>query len=229
LPQGANYEELDYRTLCDAVCAKIRDEILSGALKPGVRLQQTELAERFGISRMPVRDALRKLEAEGLVTVYPGRGAVGATLDLDELRDIYQIRFILEEAAARMSAAAVTSEDMVELTELVYKMEEACRKGDLGAWLELDRKFHMTSYRHCRNSRLLDTIDSIWNATQHFRRAYCTLPGGMQKAHDEHRRIIAGLEKKDSETFAALVREHLQETLDGIMQVQTGQPGEAMR
>lgn len=214
------HDRLDYRTLCDAVFIKLRDEILSGALKPGQRLQQVELANRFGISRMPVRDALRKLEAEGLVTVYPGRGASVSVLDLEELQEVYRIREVLEDLATRMATPNITDEEIAALSRLEQEMEQASQRGDVGLWLLLDLKFHNSAYQPCKSPRLLKMIASFWNTTQRFRRVYVMVPGRIAHAEATHRRMLAALRARDVEEACRLIREHIRESVRGVLESQ---------
>jgi len=207
-------------TLSEAVVAQLKEEILNGTLRPGRKLQQTELAERFGISRMPVRDALKELEAEGLVTITAGRAATVAKLDLAEFEEVYQIREVLEELAGRLSAPSLSDEDLRQLSDLVERMEAASAAGDLRAWLKLDKEFHNRSYVACERPRLLKLIVSFWNSTHHYRRAYCSLPGKIDRAEDLHRRLFAALGDRDGQLVGSLISEHVQESLRSILQVQ---------
>ena len=207
-------------TLSEAVVAQLKEEILNGTLRPGRKLQQTELAERFGISRMPVRDALKELEAEGLVTITAGRAATVAKLDLAEFEEVYQIREVLEELAGRLSAPSLSDEDLGQMSDLVKRMEAASTAGDLRGWLKLDKELHNRSYAACERPRLLKLIVSFWNSTHQYRRAYCSLPGKIDRAEDLHRRLLAALRDRDGELVGRLISEHVQESLRSILQVQ---------
>ena len=207
-------------TLSGNVFAALKEEILNGTLRPGRKLQQTELAERFGISRMPVRDALRELEAEGLVTIQPGRAATVAELDLEEFEEVYRIREVLEELAGRLSAPRLSHANLAALEDLVAMMEQASRRGHLGAWLKLDKEFHNLSYQACRSPRLLRLISGFWNSTHLYRRAYCSLPGRIERAENLHRRLMAALKQRDGELVGRLIVEHVQESMRSILEVQ---------
>lgn len=204
------YDELDYRNLSDAVFIKLKEEILNATLNPGQRLQQVELSKKYGISRAPIRDALLKLEAEGFVTVTR-KGAVVSSIDADEVQEIYEIRGVLEDLAARKAIPAISDEDLIALTDLVEKMEQASRQGDLSSWLQFNFKFHTDSYKHCNSPNLLKMIIGLWNSTHHYRRAYLRLPGRIERAEKTHRAMLAALAARDTELYRRLIKEHMSE------------------
>jgi len=209
-------EQLDCRTLCDAVFLKLRDEIVSGTLKAGQRLEQKELADRFGISRMPVRDALRRLEAEGLVVVQGRRGVIVPTIDVEEMREIYRIREVLEALAVRLAVPNLTDEDVVALSRLERQMEESSRGGDLEMWLRLDGKFHLSIFERCDSPRLMRLISSFWNRTHHFRRAYVSVAGAPGRGEAMHRRMLEAIAARDVGLLESLAVEHSRESVRSI-------------
>ena len=205
---------------CETIFRGVKAEILAGKLKPGQKLRQEELARRYGISRTPVRDALKKLEAEGLVTFQSNRYATLPQLDLGEFKEVYSIRGVLEPLAARLAAPRLTEKNLEHLTDLVKRMEEASRLDELGNWLILDYEFHHSLFKPSDSPRLLKLISSFWNSSHHFRRAYCKLPGRIQKAEKMHCRLLAAAEARDEEMLALLTRTHIQDSLNGILEVQ---------
>lgn len=212
-------DKLEYTSLCDAVFKKLKKEILNGTLRPGERLQQTELAKRFGISRMPVRDALKKLESEGLVTVFPERGAEVSMLDLAGLQEACRIAEVLEVLAGGLAIRNVTEKDVEGLGRVIEEMERALSEGDLATWFELDLEFHRRTLAPCESPRLLKMITGLWYAMYHFRRGYYTLPGKAQKAGETHRRMLSAIAARDSEQFAQLIRQHMLESLPNILEI----------
>lgn len=209
-------DQLDFRTLCDALLLKLREEILNGTLKPGQRLEQTELASRFGISRMPVRDALRRLEAEGLVSVDARRGAVVCSIDLEEMREIYEIREALESLALRLAAPNMTEEDVEDLARLEEQMEDASRRGDMTLWRQLDAGFHHLIFHRCNRQRLLKLITSYWNTTHHFRRAYVAVAGATARGEAMHRQMMEAVRARDAELLGILGAQHTRESVRSI-------------
>ncbi|MGD9100781.1 MAG: GntR family transcriptional regulator, partial [Anaerolineae bacterium] len=126
----------------EALVETLRDEIIRGDFVPGQYLRLEEIATRFDVSTMPVREALRDLEAEGLVTIFPHRGATVTQLSADELQDIYDIRVALEEMATRLAVPLVTEATLTELTTLVERMEN--HVGDVATLVKLNHQFHLT-------------------------------------------------------------------------------------
>src|SRR5690606_7315048 len=149
------------------IARQVREAILDGRLSPGTRVRQEALARRFGVSRIPVREALRQLESEGLVTLVPHSGARVARLDLAEHLELYRIREALEPVAAAESAPNLTDDQLDELRSLAAQIADAV--DDEPRWLELDRRFHLTSYAGAALPRLRGMIEDLWNTTQHYR------------------------------------------------------------
>jgi DNA-binding GntR family transcriptional regulator len=132
------------RTVKETLVETLRDEIVQGDHTPGQYLRLEEIAARFDVSTMPVREALRDLEAEGLVTSFPHRGAMVTRLSPDELEDIYDMRVVLEEMATRLAVPFLTESTLAELTSLVEQMDE--HLGDVATLVRLNHQFHLTLY-----------------------------------------------------------------------------------
>lgn len=193
------------------VTEAIRSLILSGDLAPGSRISQESLAERFGTSRIPVRDALNRLESDGLVLLKPNSGAWVAKLDLKECIEIYKIRERIEPLALSEAVAKMTDEDVEQLAELVEKMAATT---DTEAFLKLDREFHLASYRASQMEQLGVMVERFWNTTQHYRRAFTKLVGkdGAWIIHAEHNLMIDALRRRDAESAAHMLQEHIRRT-----------------
>lgn len=210
-------DRLDYRTLCEAVYIKVRDEILDGRLKPGQSLRQTELATRFGISRMPVRDAIRKLEADGFATIHPAAGAIVAFPNIEEFQQVCQVREVLENLAARIAVPNLTDGDIESLRQTVAQMQQASRNRDLTLWTQMDQRFHISVYQRSFNPTLLRLITALWNSTHIFRRFYYALPGQLSHAEDIHIAMMASLADRDGELFARLTTQEIMDVLNTIL------------
>jgi len=193
------------------VTESIRNLILSGDLPPGSRISQESLAERFGTSRIPVRDALNRLESDGLVLLKPNSGAWVAKLDLSECIEIYKIRERIEPLALSEAVAKMSDEDVDQLAELVTKM--AATK-DTETFLKLDREFHLASYRASQMEQLSSMVERFWNTTQHYRRAFTKLIGkdGAWIIHAEHNLMIDALRRRDADSAAQMLHEHIRRT-----------------
>lgn len=189
----------------------IRELILSGEFAPGSKISQEALASRFGASRIPVREALNRLESDGLVVLKPNCGAWVAKLDLQECLEIYKIRERVEPLALSEAVANITDAEIDALEELVLAMEKASEPEE---FLRLDREFHLASYRAARMNMLAGMVERFWNTTQHYRRAFTSLLGseGSWIIHAEHKLIIDALRRRDADGAGHLLHEHIRRT-----------------
>lgn len=180
--------------LSHRVTARIRELILNGELEPGERIRQEALASRFGTSRIPVRDALRQLESEGLVLLIPNRTARVAKLDVAECSEIYKIRELIEPLALAEAIPRMTEEDILGLQRAREEIE--CTE-DCDVFLKLDREFHLSSYRAAPMPRLKELVERFWNTTQPYRRAYTRLvwEKGNWAINAEHRLLTDAIKR----------------------------------
>lgn len=201
--------------LTDHVARELRRAIFDGTLQPGDRIGQAAVAEQFGTSRIPVREALQLLQAEGLITILAHSGARVARLELGELRDIYEIRERLEPFALSRSVPLLTDAQLDDLAERVAQIEQAAEAGDIGRWVELDRDFHLTAMS-AAPSRLLRMIESLWNGTEHYRRTYLVLPERLATALLEHTLLLDAIRSRRSEDAAAILLVHIRRTRETL-------------
>lgn len=189
----------------------LREEILSGALAPGERLRQEDIALRFGASRQPVRDALRLLEGDGLVTLVANSGAWVSKLSESECFEAYQVRERLEPLLISQSIPNLTDTQLQRLTELVQQIEKT---SDIESFLRLDREFHLLSYAGAAPGMLREFVERIWNTTQHYRRAFAKLSSAGDSAvtHMEHKLILDGILRKDSVAAGRALEGHIRRT-----------------
>jgi DNA-binding GntR family transcriptional regulator len=180
----------------ERVAAVLREQILGGELGPGTRILQEEVAERLGSSRLPVREALLVLAAEGLITVEPNKGARVPDLDMDEVETLYQMRERIEPLALIQSLPLLSDADVAAIAAIQRRIEE---NGDMREFLVLDREFHLATYSACTKDHLLGTVTQLWNATQHYRRAFMLVsgPGRRWIVNAEHSLLIDALERRD--------------------------------
>lgn len=178
------------------IAAHLRERILRGELRPGDRIRQEEVAEQLGASRVPVREALRILEAEGLTEHEAHKGARVPSLSHHEVDMIYQMRERLEPLALIESLDRIGESELAEAERLQERIES---NEDLDRFLELDREFHMLTYTACTLDPLMTMVTRLWNSTQHYRRIYVTLggPGRMWVVNAEHRLILDAVERRD--------------------------------
>lgn len=207
----------EHRSLVDIALERIRNEILSGRLAPGDKIPQEQVAMQLGISRVPVREALSRLEAEGVVTLRPHVGFVVTKLTLEELEEMYATREIIEGQAIKLATERISDEEVARLEATVVELHQAAEAGDLARWLSLDREFHLQSYNPCGLRQLLRVISDFWNATQGYRRAYATLTGSMDVAMAAHSQILQAVQRRDACEAERVVREHIRETVRRIV------------
>jgi DNA-binding GntR family transcriptional regulator len=199
------------RTVKEALVETLRDEIIRGDLVPGQYLRLEEIAPRFDVSTMPVREALRDLAAEGLVTVFPRRGAMVTQLNADELQDIYDIRVALEEMAARLAVPFVTEAILTELASLIEQIEN--HRGDVATLVKLNHQFHLTLYAASGRRHLCELIRMLRYRSQHYLHVYTAEvdEGHLPQTPGEHRAILEACRRGDAEQAATLTREHVAE------------------
>jgi DNA-binding GntR family transcriptional regulator len=204
----------------ELILRELRDEILDGRLRPGERIHQQAFAARFGTSRLPVREALRQLQSEGLVVVSPNAGARVARLDADEFDEVYLLRGQLEPLAVERGAPNLTDEQLTILRSEVEAME-AFREvsGREGEWLAHDRAFHLGTFAATHSPRLLSIIESLWNVAEPYRRAYLGLhPEIVTLTLVEHRLLLDALTRRDGEDAARVLEMHIRRTRLGLTQ-----------
>jgi DNA-binding GntR family transcriptional regulator len=193
------------------VAGFLRERILSGEYPPGQRLRQESVAEQINASRLPVREALRILESEGLVNNEPNKGARVASLEMHEFDALYRIRERLEPMALGESIPNLTRSDIVELD----KIQSAIEAGpELGEFVTLDRELHLRTYSGCRIEQLNTMVGRLWNATQHYRRAFLGQLGPQRRwiVNVEHRLLLDAIERGDTAEAEMIIGMHIRRT-----------------
>lgn len=193
-----------FRTATEFVEATLREAILSGAIPPGTPLRQEELAATFKVSRMPIREALRQLEAQALVDFEPHRGAVVVQITLLDAMDNYAIRAALEPQALRHSIPHLTEQDFALAEEILTEIDQETDPGRMG---ELNRRFHMTLYAQAGLPRLIALTEQHLATADRYLRFHLAAVGDM--GQDEHRAMLAACRARDvTSAIAALARHH---------------------
>jgi DNA-binding GntR family transcriptional regulator len=193
------------------VASYLRDLILRGELQPGDRIRQEDIADRLGASRLPVREALRMLEAEGITEHEPNKGARVPRLSMHEVDVIYRMRERLEPLALAESLPSLTEDDHARLEEVQSRIEA---NTDLDQFLELDREFHLGTYSGCHIDPLNAMVTRLWNSTQHYRRAFVALggPARMWVVNAEHRLLLDAVVRRDSPDAERFLEGHIRRT-----------------
>jgi DNA-binding GntR family transcriptional regulator len=192
----------------DLVQEKIREAIHSGKFQPGERIRETEVAQWLNVSRTPVREALRRLESEGIVTFASWRGVVVAELDRQQIAELYAMRQILEGAAARLAAQHISA---TELDLLKRLQSQATNKSlTLEALAKLNRKFHEVIYVSTHNRYLLQMLNSLRSALALLQGTTYSLKGRTETAASEHRAIVEAIEARNPDAAEAAARTHIE-------------------
>ncbi len=195
-------------TLRERILETIRDAIMSGALKPGEKVAEPELAERFGISRTPIREAFRQLESEGYLTVIPRKGAVVVSYSERDVEEFYAIKSILEGYAANRACEKLTGKEIEKLQAINDKLRQLANEGDIKHFFKVHNDFHELFVRAADNDKLYELISNLVKKFQRLRVASLSLPGRMQISVQEHNKIIEAFCSRDSEQAERLVRKN---------------------
>jgi DNA-binding GntR family transcriptional regulator len=196
-------------TAADRVRLAIADDIVRGIIGPGAALDEASIAERFSVSRTPVREAIRQLEAIGFVEARPHRGAVVPQFTPEKLNEIFLVMAELEALCARLAAEAATPEERHELQQIHAICRDAAHDGDIARYYELNIKFHETIYALSHNSFLAEVTIGARNRVAPFRRAQFQSLGRLVRSVEEHEAVVAAILAGDAERAAAAMRDHL--------------------
>jgi DNA-binding GntR family transcriptional regulator len=196
------------QTVADRIAEILREAIAEGSLAAGTALRQDELATRFGFSRMPIRDALRLLEAEGLVSIHPTRGAFVAKMDAVEISEIYAVRELLEVEALRLALPGLTHRTLDDAAAVLDQID---REPDVARWGILNRAFHLALYGACGNGRLLALIEAQHNAADRYVRILLSSLDYRARSQSEHRKLLAACRKGDEIQSLKWLARHLRE------------------
>jgi DNA-binding GntR family transcriptional regulator len=194
---------ITYGNVQDAVVDGIREMITSGHLKPGDRLRQDELAEAFGVSTMPIREALRQLQAEGLVAFRPRRGATVASISASEYEEIYRIREELEILACRWAAEDF---DRIPIERLKRLLEEIEQVEANSSDVQLVREFFFTIFEASEKEHLLRILSSLWDLTHQYRCYFSTIPEIVPQRLANYRSVYQACEARDAEGLIKAIR-----------------------
>lgn len=199
------------------VLESIRNDILNGHHPLGSRLDQKAIAEDLGVSLVPVREALRMLEGEGIVKIYPRRGAFVTDISTDELEEIYLIREELEELATKKAVPNLTSQHLAELSQIIEQMEETTAHQGFAQLMELNQRFHFTIYNASNLPLLSEMMTGLWVRSSLYRRVFTYIPTRAVQALEEHKDIYAACRAGDSEAAGKAVRWNIRQTVEALL------------
>ncbi len=207
-----------YTPLRDEVFSSLRNAILDGQFHPGERLVEKTLAQTLSISRTPIREALRKLELEGLVSHEPRRGVVVVGVSQDDAAEIYTIRAVLEGLAARLAASRRTDGEVAQLKHLLNTMEESVQSRNFPELVPVHITFHQSFTAASKSSRLCQMISSLWDYVKGFERSTYSHPAPLLSSCEEHRQIVEAIEQQDEQQAEYAARTHILHAKDMFLE-----------
>jgi len=206
---GAAVVPIARRTVTRQALDALRDRILRGVYRDGTPLRQDAIADELGVSRIPVREALRQLEAEGLVVFNPHRGAVVSSLSLDEIEELFELRAQIEGDLLRRAVPRITGEELARAREVLDAYESALRSGEVAAWGELNWQFHSTLYAPADRQFTMAIVQRLHQQSDRYLRMQLALTHGESRANDEHRAIASAVRQRDVKRACQLMRQHI--------------------
>lgn len=204
------------QTTSDLIANVLRAEIAGGGISPGKPLRQEEIASRFGVSRIPVREALRLLEAEGLLVIHANRGAFVRSFTPEEVEEVYDLRLMLEPDLIRRSVAKMTPEDVGAIERLMLEAEASVITP---SWRDLDNRFHIALYAPAQRTHQSEVVLRLRSTITHYSLADNKLTAAKSRWLADHRAIFAACRKGDASEAAALLKEHLQAAANMTLQI----------
>jgi DNA-binding GntR family transcriptional regulator len=198
------------------IADRLRAKIMAGSLIAGERVNQDRMAAEFGVSHIPVREALRGLEAEGLVTFHPRRGFFVAALSAEDALELGEMRAVLEGLAARLAVPRATAADL-EAAAAQIEISEGAET--LSVWSEANWRFHRLLYTPCRRARMLDTLECLWRGSDRYLRVVWQEAAWQGRSQDEHRAILAAFQAGEGRRAQQLVIRHVEAATRALVKI----------
>ncbi|MGA8274328.1 MAG: GntR family transcriptional regulator [Candidatus Sulfotelmatobacter sp.] len=209
--ETASDSAIPRQSLTVAVADKLRDQIIRGEIPEGAQLRQDAIAGQYHVSRIPVREALRQLDAEGLIAIVPNRGAVVPALSPDDIGELFSIRALLEPEVLKLSIPCLKEEDFSEAEAVLLNFESELKREDhLSAWGRLNWQFHSILYSRANQPRFMAIIRNVNNSGERYTRLQLYLTHGMQRANQEHHQILDLCRQRNVAGACKLLRLHIQ-------------------
>lgn len=199
-----------YLPLRDVVFHTLREAILKGELKPGERLMELQLASKLGVSRTPIREAIRMLELEGLAVTKPRKGAEVARMTEKDMEDVLKIRKALDELAVGLACDNITEEELKQMYVALKNFEESARSGDVKQIAQADVEFHDSIYQSADNPKLVTMLNNLREQMYRYRVEYLKNESIYPRLIEEHQGIYDGLKRKDKEAVVEIVSHHVE-------------------
>lgn len=205
-----------YLPLRDVVFNTLREAILRGDLVPGERLMELQLASKLGVSRTPIREAIRMLEQEGLAITIPRKGAIVAGMTEKDMQDVLEIREALEELSVQVACDKITDEEIEELRKNMKSFEHSLGNGDLKEMAQADVEFHDVIYRATDNPKLISMLNNLREQMYRYRVEYLKNPQNHDQLLKEHESIYEGILEKDKDAVTEMIRRHISNQVDVV-------------
>lgn len=209
----------EYLPLRDVVFNTLRQAILRGELKPGERLMEIQLANKLGVSRTPVREAIRKLELDGLVLMVPRKGAEVAEITEKSLKDVLEVRKALEELAVQLACEKITKEDIAELKEAGEEFKKVLKSKDITEIAEADVRFHDILYMATDNQKLIQLLNNFREQMYRYRVEYLKKEEVHEQLIAEHDEIVESVTARDKDRATAVVCQHIDNQVNTVVNV----------
>jgi len=198
-----------YQPLREVVCETLRTAIIEGILKPGERLMEIQVSEELGVSRTPVREAIRKLELEGFVVMIPRRGTYVSDLSIKDINEVFEVRTALDVLAAGLAAERITDQELEQMERLLVELGEYIEQDNMQKIVEADSAFHDLLYSASRNVRLVGIINNLREQLTRFRSLSMSYPGRLKQMLGEHTRMVESLGLRNVTLAKRLAGEHM--------------------
>lgn len=205
-----------FQTVQETIADTLRESIINGEYKPGDRLVQDDIADRYGVSRIPVREAMRTLSAEGMLTFFSRRGAIVTALSKDDIKEILSIRGVLEGMAACLAVERATAEEVERIREAFGELEAS--QDDPELYFQGNWAFHQAILEAAHSPRLREIINNLRNTVEPVARRYLIATGRVEIAHKDHQALVNAIESRDSKAAEVVATGHTQHVLAGILQ-----------
>ncbi len=219
-PGTSSESAIPRQSLTSAVAEKLRDQIIRGEITEGAQLRQDVIAGQYRVSRIPVREALRQLHAEGLITIVPNRGAIVPELSPTDIEELFAIRALLEPEVLKLSIPRLTPADLGQAEAVLNKyMSELRREEHMENWGRMNWQFHSILYSRAERPHFMSIIRNVNHSGERYTRLQLHLTHGMKRANEEHRQILKLCRKNEVAAACKLLRQHIQYAGQSLKQV----------
>lgn len=208
----------NYKPLREIVLEALKDAIVNGKLKPGERLMEQQVAEELGVSRTPVREAIRKLEIEGFIIIIPRKGAYVSDISLKDIAQVFEVRAAMEALAAGLAAQRIADDQMEKLERKLVEVKNAVDNSDLDNIIQFDTDFHEIIYDASRNDRLVQILNNLREQIQRYRTASLASPGRLKDTLREHQELVDAISTRNVALAQKVAKEHIENAENTILE-----------